>query len=232
MLDKNVSIESGTAFLAQGMELEAGGESLQDDQLFGASVVFKNRLQLMAPDGIVPRECLPALKTAEQILKAAHANAQALSLQAHADAVAVRAQAEVEGQQWLEAKQRDLHAEMAFQQTEWLAQLQPVWMQALERTLRSLCSGSLRPEVLAGALEVAVREFRDLSELHIQIHPDDLDSARAALTQLVGSAGLVRFHADCTMESGSCRLRNSNCEVTMHLDRAIALALGELCPTS
>jgi Flagellar assembly protein FliH len=196
--------------------------------LSGASVLFETQLHVLAPDGVVPRECRMALEDAEHIYATARANARLLEQKANEDALVIRQKAKVDGQDWLDSKERELSTKLSLQQIQWLAQLQPVWLQALERTLRQLCGGLLRPEVLAGAIDAGIKEFKDLSELRIDVNPDDLIAARAALMQLTQAANLVRIDSDNSVALGSCRFRNATFEVTLDIDRAIDLALDSL----
>jgi flagellar biosynthesis/type III secretory pathway protein FliH len=198
------------------------------DNLADTSMLLERQLHILAPDGVILGESLSTLKDAQNIFAAARTEAALLVQQAHKDAASIRSKAEADGQDWLERREHELNARLLLQQTQWLSMMEPSWMQALERTVRSLCGGLLRLDALAGAIAAGTKEFKDLSELRIEVHPDDLDTAGLALERLGKTVGLIRLNAESSVAFGSCRFRNNNVEVTLDLDSAINLALGTL----
>jgi hypothetical protein len=196
--------------------------------LASTSVIFESQLHALSHEGVISRDSLPLLQNVEALLVMARANAALLEQQAYENALAIQNKAEVDGQAWLDIKEIELQARFLLQQTEWLGQLQPFWMQALERALRQICGGLLKSDVLVGAIDAGTKEFKDLAELHMQVHPDDWDQANSVLLRSGFLASLVRVDSDSSIAPGSCRLRNPSLEVTLNLDRAIDLALGKL----
>jgi flagellar biosynthesis/type III secretory pathway protein FliH len=195
--------------------------------LASTSVLFENQLHVLAPDGVISREYLPAIQDVEALLAAARENAALIEKKAIEDALSIRRKAEADGRVWLENRERELLAKLSLQQTKWLAQLQPFWTQALARMLRQICGGLLRSDALAGAIEAGTKEFKDLSELRIEVHPADLDMALSALARFGQAKSLVRIDSVSSMEPGVCRFFNANLEVTLNIDRALDVALGK-----
>ena len=192
-----------------------------------AYALFASHVSMLPADGIVLRECLPALSNAQAMLQAAQKSADELLFKAGQQAVDMRSQAEEESHAWLDNQRDELYADMYFQQTQWLAQLQPIWVQALETTLRKICGDTLRPDAFAGAIAMGLREFKNSSALELYVHPDDLTTAASALAQLPQAAQLITATADAELTLGVCRLRSPDLEVTLQLDRALDRAMSQ-----
>ena len=192
-----------------------------------AHALFASHISMLAADGIVLRECLPALNDAQAMLQAAQKSADGLLLKAGQQATDMRSQAEKESRALLDNQLDELYADMYFQQTQWLAQLLPIWVQALEITLKKICGDTLRPDAFAGAIAMGLREFKNISALELYVHPDDLATAVSALAQLPQVAQLITVTADAELALGVCRLRSPDLEVTLQLDRALDRAMSQ-----
>lgn len=80
------------------------------------------------------------------------------------------------------------------------------------------------------ALELA----RHAGDIELHLHPDDLESVRAATPELAAcaaGAASVRFVADADVGRGGCRLESRDCRIDAtletQLERAAAALLGE-----
>jgi flagellar biosynthesis/type III secretory pathway protein FliH len=189
--------------------------------------LFPSHLRLLTSDGVLSRECLPTLEDAQAMLAAAQESADVIVQKAQQQAEDMRRNAELEGECWLDNKRDELLAEMYLQQSLWLSRLQPVWLEALETTLRKVVGETVRPDAFACAISLGLKEFKKEADLQLFVHPDDLVAAEQALTQLAKTSPLIVVSADDALSVGACQLRSADLEVSLQLDDALSLALGK-----
>jgi flagellar biosynthesis/type III secretory pathway protein FliH len=190
--------------------------------------LFPSQLNLLTSDSVLSRECLPVLNNAQAVLAAAQESADLIVQKAQQQAEAMRRNAEVESRLWLDNKRDELLAEMYFQQAMWLSQLQPVWLAALESTLKKVVGEGVRPDAFAHAIALGIKEFKKEADLQLVVHPDDLKATEQAITQLAkNSSQLITVNTDDALSPGVCQLRSIDLEVSFQLDQAINLALGK-----
>ena len=208
---------------------DADADADANAQRPGVIAFAASRLHVLAPDGVIGREEFARLGKARGLLSAARIEAQQLREDTASALAELRLQAEADCGAYREALEQEVAAQAALQQAEWLAQLQADWMQALERCVRRLCGSTLRPDALAGAIEAGAQHFESLAGVRLGVHPDDVDTARAALARF-DAGSRVRIDADPAVSVGSCRLRGRELELSFDLDRAIALAVNAAQP--
>ena len=100
-------------------------------------------------------------------------------------------------------------------------------LDVVERILGSFDPG----EVLALAVEEALRDLRTGSEIRVHVSPDLADQVRASLADLRHGEGaaLVRVHADSGLPSGACVLHGAFGSVELGIEaqlRALRAGLG------
>ena len=225
MLQK-FSTENEIADLAETNALLSEADTTEH----GASqirAVFPSHLRLLTSDAVLTRKCLPALENAQGMLAAAQESAELIILKAEQQAEEMRRNAEVDGQLWLDRKRDELLAEMYFQQASWLSRLQPTWLESLEIALKKVVGQTVRPDAYACGISTGLKEFKKEADLQLFVHPNDLNVAAQALTQLPTLSPLIAVSADDALALGMCQLKSNDLEVTLQLDQAISLALGK-----
>lgn len=150
------------------------------------------------------RALLDAEAAGAELLRAAQQAAEAIRHAAEEEYETWRAQAVREAEEQVARDTADAHLAALGAETRALDALRdatiPLVLRAAEKLVRTTFDA--RPELVRGVIEDAIAQLRLATELHVDVHPDDLVHAQALPRQ----ERPVTYRADASLARGECRV--------------------------
>ncbi len=218
----------------------------------GVAVLLGAELQLLARDGVVPREAVQAVGEARDVLVQARGQADLLQAQVQAEMASLRErvrqeladlreQAQVElaalreqaaGQARVQAEAEIAHllAQARGERMRLVAALGDQLVDACVRTVRALCLGPLNEALHHVLLERLHRETAHLAGVVLKVPPEQLPALREAMDGMDRAATwLLRIEADPALQAGECRAVTPEGTVGLRLEDALQRLLPPAC---